>query len=272
MRHRDEGSAPALQLSASEDACCKGTTGALYGESSEHDATRRYDVWKDSAMFAIEKLDDVREVLGRVYFERVLSGVYPASQKFLRGPIGLFLIKDDGSAGSKLAEEVVKSYMYWDGRSGSAFDAIFLGWGYDGIPAYLGADAYLRCVNDVEGALHWQYHGGSHLFIVDFVYRGDFIGEIDFSKVISLNITELQKKQQLDQLGQLMEDIILPSKNLERELCDYPVDYLSDYVGLLRARKFFWTKFVQRLGFILGLADEVMPYAVHDLRRKPASV
>jgi hypothetical protein len=70
------------------------------------------------------------------------------------GPVGLFIVRKDGAAGSKLAEEVVGSFGYWNFRSGFAFDGVFLGWAFDGVPVFR-HEMFVRCLDDLELALDW---------------------------------------------------------------------------------------------------------------------
>src|SRR4051794_19415273 len=100
-------------------------------------------------MFAIERIADVPEQLGRVYADRLAGAKYPEAS-LIRGPVGLFLVRKDGAAGSKLAEEVVGSYKYWSDRSSYFFDGVFLGWGFDaGIPVF-SEPLFQRCIADLE--------------------------------------------------------------------------------------------------------------------------
>ena len=61
-------------------------------------------------MFAIEKRADVSEQLSCVYRNRLQQGRLPEGHNELRGPVRLIIVRKDGAAGSKLAEEVVGSF------------------------------------------------------------------------------------------------------------------------------------------------------------------
>ena len=78
-------------------------------------------------MFAISHLALVPNELARVYAGRIESPPGETSSDSIRGQVGLFLVRDDGANGTKLANEVVSSFGYWDGRTGQHFDCIFLG-------------------------------------------------------------------------------------------------------------------------------------------------
>lgn len=81
-------------------------------------------------MFAIERLADVPQMLSLVYQHRLQADKLPPGDHTLRGPVGLFLVREDGAGGSKLAQEIVRSFGYWDVRSQHFFDGVFLGWGF----------------------------------------------------------------------------------------------------------------------------------------------
>ena len=58
-------------------------------------------------MFGIEKLADVPTELSKTYAGRLQMGKLHPAHATLRGPVGLFLVREDGANGSKLAKEVV---------------------------------------------------------------------------------------------------------------------------------------------------------------------
>ena len=111
-------------------------------------------------MFAIESLEFASQLLSNVYAERMEAPLEGAESVAVRGSVGLFLVRDDGANGAKLAKEVVSSFQYWNTRTGHHFDGIFLGWGYDGVPVYMDG-AFARCVQQLERDLDWHYEGGS---------------------------------------------------------------------------------------------------------------
>jgi len=217
-------------------------------------------------MFMIESLTEVPNLLSGVYSDRMRNLDDLPSGK-VKGPVGLFLVPEDGANGSKLAKEIVGSYEFWDIRSAEFFDGIFLGWGYDAGPAY-SPIAFANCVSEMENQTTWQYKAGAHLVLVDFLYDPiNRQGELDFSNAIPLDITDLLAKKKWKQLGELLEEIVRPiklGKTHGKEILVYEV---SDYLGLLRTRRVAWETLVKKIGGLLGWADDVAQYAVRDLRR-----
>jgi hypothetical protein len=218
-------------------------------------------------MFGIAKLADVPEQLSNVYAGRLRTDKLPQAHDTLRGPVGLFLVREDGANGSKLAKEVVGSFGYWHLRSGHFFDGVFLGWGFEGVPSFM-APAFTQCVADLESCLKWKYSGGAHLLLTDFVYDIRMNkGDLDFSQTIPLDISALLEEKKLAQLSPLIEELIAPVRNQRGQDAQTSVLEISDYIALLRTRKFFWQTLVKKIGALLGWADAVLPYAVRDLRK-----
>jgi hypothetical protein len=217
-------------------------------------------------MFAIESLSDAVNELTNVYKERLRTAAIPRG-KTIRGPVGLFLIRKDGAFGSKLAKEVVGSFKFWHGNTGQAFDGVFLGWGYDGGPAFM-EDAFLHCLNELREVTDWHYSGVADLIVVDFVYEpATERGHFDFSRAMPLNITELLKKKKYDQLSTLIEQMLAPVMNERAHKSEVSVDEISDYLGVLKTRAFYWKKLVERFAWLLGIIDEGAPYARRDIRK-----
>jgi hypothetical protein len=220
-------------------------------------------------MFLQPSLARVEGDLSGVYRERIKKDsvtVAPAAQETVRGPIGLFLVREDGGTGSKLASEVIKSFGYWHTRTEHFFDGVFLGWGWDGVPVF-DTGAFLQCVKDLERRLNWQYKGGADLLLTDFVYDvAAEKGELEFSKTIALNISGLLDQKKLAQLSPLIEDLTAPFKDPAASGMADIMD-LAEYLTLLRTREFFWKYLVERIGFLLGWADQIGPYRPRDLRK-----
>ncbi|MEO0759072.1 MAG: hypothetical protein AAFY78_19620 [Cyanobacteria bacterium J06648_16] len=218
-------------------------------------------------MFAIENIDSAEQILASIYQDRISGQETLELGEFVRGPVGLFLVRDDGANGSKLAEEVMKSFEYWSSRTAHYFDGIFLGWGYDAGPAYL-EDCYLACVSDLESRLNWKENGGSHLIITDYVFDiQQGIGTFDFSKGIALDITKLLLKNEWTQLSELIiSGLLTPIKENQ----DGGTWEISDYIAILKLREQFWKELVKKGGALLGMIDGVKDYAVRDLRRQNA--
>jgi hypothetical protein len=215
-------------------------------------------------MLAIESLNKAEKELGRIYQGRVSIKAHDKATKVIRGPVGLFLVREDGANGSKLAKEVVGSFKYWDSKTAHYFDGIFLGWGYDVGPAYM-EDSYLACISELEDRLNWRENGGSHLIITDYVFdMRSRSGAFDFSKAIPLDITKLLLKNEWTQLSELIiKGLLTPVKDNE-----YAGTWeISDYIGILKLRERFWKEIVKKAGILLGIVDEVKDYAVRDLRK-----
>lgn len=221
-------------------------------------------------MFGIESLDDVSRELSGVYQTRLQTGRLPATRYQLRGPVGLFLVREDGAGGSKLAAEVVGSYQYWSDRSKHYFDGVFLGWGVEGgVPVFM-PGAFFTCVEQLEGRLTWESKGGASLLLTDFIYDSlTCQGDLDFSRTIPLDISKLLEEEKLDQLSSLIEELIAPVRHQEGA-GETSVWEISDHIALLGARELFWKKLVEKMGMLLEFADAIAPYAVRDLRRPEA--
>lgn len=219
-------------------------------------------------MFAVESLRDAARLLAHVYQTRLLTTLggdaKPAS---VRGAVGLFLVRDDGANGSKLANEVVSSFGYWDARTGKQFDGVFLGWGYDGEPAFL-EQAFVRCVRDLEEELEWHYHGGAQLLLVDFVHDPRTgLGAFDFTSCVPVDLTRLLQEKKYAQLAPVIEEILRPLADWRPDEGPSPTWRVSDYIAAVRTRRFVWQQLVKKLGALLGWADELANFAVRDLRR-----
>jgi len=215
-------------------------------------------------MFAIESLDQAEQILGSVYQNRISIREHHLAAEAIRGPVGLFLVREDGANGSKLAKEVTGSFEYWDSRTAHYFDGVFLGWGYDNGPAYL-QYSYLACISDLENRLNWRENGGSHLIITDYVFDlKSKSGVFDFSKAIPLDITKLLLRNEWTQLSELIiKGLLTPVKDNEHA----GTWEISDYIAILKLRERFWKELVKKAGILLGVIDEVKDYAVRDLRK-----
>ena len=219
-------------------------------------------------MFVVDSVAFVSQLLSNVYSERIEPPLAGTQPPILRGAVGLFLVRDDGADGSKLAKEVVSSFQYWHARTGHHFDGIFLGWGYDGVPAYMNDD-FLRCVRELEEQLDWQYQGGSQLLLVDFVYDpSERLGHLDFSSVVSLDLSKLLEEKKYAQLAPLIEEVVRPLRDPPDAAGQSPTWRVSDYIAVLRTRRFVWQELIKKIGALLGWADDVANFAVRDLRRK----
>ncbi len=215
-------------------------------------------------MFAIENLSRAERILGSIYQSRISVRESHIVAEVMRGPVGLFLVREDGANGSKLAKEVMGSFEYWDSRTAHYFDGIFLGWGYDAGPEYL-QDSYLACISDLEDRLNWRENGGSHLIITDYAFDlKSKSGAFDFSKAIPLDITELLLKNEWTQLSELIiKGLLTPVKKNE-----YAGTWeISDYIAILKLRERFWKELVKKAGILLGVVDGVKDYAIRDLRK-----
>jgi len=219
-------------------------------------------------MFVVDHLALVPQLLAGVYAERIGSPPAGTRAESIRGAVGLFFVRDDGANGTKLAKEIVSSFQYWHARTGHHFDGIFLGWGYDAGPAYLN-DAFLRCVRELEELLDWKYEGGAQLLLVDFVYDpNDRQGHLDFSRAVPINLSKLLDEKKYPQLAPLIEEIVRPLTNTAEYDGKSPAWRVSDYIGVLRTRRFVWQELIKKLGALMGWADDVANFAVRDLRRK----
>ena len=219
-------------------------------------------------MFAIENLAIAEQLLSHVYSARINQETDAEPITSVRGAAGIFLVRDDGANGGKLAKEVVSSFRYWDARTGHHFDGVFLGWGFDEYPAYLN-DGFLTSVANLEKALDWHYDGGAHLFLADFVYSpAERHGALDFSSSVHLDLSKLLEEKKYAQLSPLIEEIVRPLRASPRDDSSSPTWRVSDYIAVLRTRKFMWQELIKRVGALLGWADDVSNFAVRDLRRK----
>lgn len=218
-------------------------------------------------MFAVDHLNEVSQRLAGVYADRIEPPPTGMRAEPIRGAVGLFLVRDDGANGTKLANEIVSSFQYWHARTGHHFDGVFLGWGYDAGPTYLD-DAFITCVRELEELLDWRYQGGAYLLLVDFVYDPkDRQGHLDFSRGVPLDLSKLLDEKKYSQLAPLIEDIIRPLSNTPVDDGPSPTWRVSDYIGVLRTRRFVWQGLVKKLGALMGWADDVANFAVRDLRK-----
>jgi hypothetical protein len=219
-------------------------------------------------MFVADSVARVSQELGRVYGDRIEQPAAATTQSpLVRGAVGLFLVRDDGANGTKLAQEVVSSFKYWHARTGHHFDGIFLGWGYYGVPAY-DEGSFLRCVQELESELDWRYEGRAQLLLVDFVYdAAEQRGELDFSSTVPLDLSQLLDEKKYAQLAPLIEEIVRPLRDAPGDDGQSPTWRVSDYIALVRTRRFVWQELIKRMGVLLGWADDVANFAVRDLRR-----
>ena len=217
-------------------------------------------------MFLIKNLQEAVSNLERVYSGRVAAKRCPEAAE-VRGPVGLFFVRQDGGAGSKLAEEVVASFGYWNLRSGHCFDGLFMGWGFDGVPAF-DEDAFVACVKELEHALNWRYDQAAQLLLTDFVYRPVAgTGHFDFSRSIPLDISGLLDAGRYSQLAPLMEQLIKPVERDREAQAEVSVMEISDYQAFLEGRRRLWDELVKKFGLLLGWIDQITPFAVRDLRK-----
>jgi hypothetical protein len=217
-------------------------------------------------MFLIRSLAGASGELGRVYSARLGRSNYPDAP-LLRGPVGLFIVRPDGASGSKLAEEVVGSFGYWNGRRSHFFDGIFLGLGFDGVPAF-DEKAFHQFIGELEERLEWSYEGGANLLLTDFVYNVRVgAGDLDFSQAMPLDMSKLLDEEKLKALSPLIEELIAPIRRRRADEAELSVWDVSDYIALLRTRRLLWQTLVKKMGALLGWVDELAPYAVRDMRR-----
>jgi len=216
-------------------------------------------------MFALESLNHAEQILSNIFRDRLFDSENQDNNTILRGPVGLFLIREDGASGSKLADEIMKSYRYWDKKTSHYFDGVFLGWGYEGMPVFL-ENQYIQCIEEFEDRLTWKDNGGAHVIITDFLYYiNDQAGYFDFSKAIPLDITKLLKSNDWDHLNDLIiQGLLTPARDMDAA----GTWEISDYKAILKLRQQFWKKFVQKAGLLLSTFDSVKDYAVRDLRKQ----
>ena len=69
-------------------------------------------------MFAIDSINSAKQILASIFKARMASNETTEMGSVFRGPVGLFLIREDGANGSKLAKEVMSSFEYWNSRTG----------------------------------------------------------------------------------------------------------------------------------------------------------
>ncbi len=214
-------------------------------------------------MFCISSMKDIDRFLSDVYSRR-LSNAVAAERGEVRGPVGLFLVREDGAAGSRLARQVVSSFAYWHTRTGHFFDALFLGWGFNGGPAFV-PTSFSACVSELERDLSWSYRGGAALLFADFVYApAERRGSVDFSRTVAIEISDLLEDQKIRQLGPLLEELTAPSRLLREGNAEAEI---SEYVALLGARRYLWKTLLEKMGTLLGWVDDVLPHAARDLRK-----
>jgi hypothetical protein len=92
---------------------------------------------------------------------------------------------------------------------------------------------------------------------------------LDFSRTVPLDTSELLDRKTLQQLTPLMEELATPWRALREIDPKVSVIQISDYIALRPTRRALWETFVKEIGALMAWADEVRPYAVRDLRKKP---
>jgi hypothetical protein len=224
-------------------------------------------------MFVAKSLAVLETTLSSVFSSRLPLRPAEHQVEFIRSPIGLFVVREDGANGSKLAQEIVKSFGYWNASTGHYFDLAFLGWGYDGPepnggPAYFELDWFMSAVRSLEQASTWRDNGMPQLIFTDFVFDvSTRQGRVDFERSIPLELTEALKKGKYEQIAPLFADILSRLKAGVAE-GESPTFKVSDYLGFVQTRRTVWDVLVKRLGEIAEWGDRMRPLAVQDLRAK----
>ncbi len=221
-------------------------------------------------MFGLPTLEEVESRLAEVYAERLATGKVPGGTA-VRGPVGLFLVHAENGPANELARDVVGRFGYWNDRTAHYFDGVFLGWGYDGptVGVLFTEYEFQSCVRQLEERTTWRFSEEFDLLLTDFVYEPDAgRGQLDFSRCIPLDLGRLaHDEKKLLTVSRLLGELLVPARSHRETVAEVSVDDLSDYVAVLRTRRFLWQELVKKLGALLGWADELRPYAVRDLRR-----
>lgn len=224
-------------------------------------------------MFLANSLAEVEERLSSVFSARLPLRRNELGVDIVRSPIGLFIVRDDGANGSKLAKEIVKSFGYWHESTGHYFDLVFLGWGYDGPspsggPAIFNIDGFMSAIRSLEEVTTWRDNGMPQLIFTDFVF--DVVkrtGRVDFERSIPLELTEALKAGKYEQIAPLFADVLSRVRVGVAE-GQSPTFKVSDYLGFVQTRRTVWDILIKRLGEIAQWANRVLPLAVQDLRAK----
>jgi hypothetical protein len=88
---------------------------------------------------------------------------------------------------------------------------------------------------------------------------------------VPLDLSKLLNEKKYTQLAPLIEQIVRPLRDVSDDDGRSPTWRASDYIAVLRTRRYVWQQFIRKAGALLGWADDLANFAVRDLRRKGGS-
>ena len=224
-------------------------------------------------MWATFDLEDVSRQLEGAIGDRLFHHPVADVVEALRFPVGFFFVRGDrGGEGSGLAEQVVKSYGYWNDDAGKYLDMVFPGWGKDGEVIVFDRAAFLGCREQLEAICRWQYSGQTDVLLLNYESRRTEDGTFappgpSFESCIWLPVEDMIRDGRIANLDQLMHELIVHARACWDDPAQGGVWQISDRIGFYRGRKKLWEKLKDWLD-LAGVYNELRPFAVCDLRPK----
>jgi hypothetical protein len=224
-------------------------------------------------MWATFDLVDAEHQLKHAISNRLYQHPVADTVDTLRFPVAFFFVRGDrGGEGAKLAEQVVKSYGYWNDDAGKYLDVVFPGWGKDGETIVFDRTAFLHCREQLERNCKWRYSGQSDVLLLNYESKRGGGATFapprpSFESCIWLPVEDMIKKGRIANLDQLMHDLIVQARACWDDPAQGGVWQISDRIGFYRGLNNLWEKLKNWLD-VSGLYDELRPFAVCDLRQK----
>jgi len=226
-------------------------------------------------MFGTHDLHDAESQVGSAIFKRLAHHPLASAVETLRFPVGFFFIRGDRAAdGGRLAEEVVKSYGYWNDDAGRYLDMVFPGWGKESGSEKLEFDrsAFIHCRQQLEGISKWRYSGQTDVLLLNYEAKRTKDGMLtgpapSFGTCISLPVEEMIRKELVANLDQFMHELTVHARSCWDDPEQGGVWQISDRIGYFRGRDKLSEKLEGWLD-VTGLYHELRPFAVCDLRPK----
>ena len=225
----------------------------------------KYEMW------ATFDMDDAQGQIAIAISRRVAEHPIASAVEVLRFPVGILFIRGDrGGEAAGLAEQVVKSYGYWNDDAGKYLDIAIPGWGKDGDSVVFDRKAFLHCRKQMEAICQWRYSGETDLLLLN--YESKMLGDGHFSTAASsfesciwLPVEEMIRTKRVANLDQLMHELIVHAKACWSDQDQGGVWQISDRVAFYRGQKQIWEKLKGWLD-VAGLYKELRPFVICDLR------
>jgi hypothetical protein len=217
--------------------------------------------------FAAPNLSAAMEQLLAVNKERFdETGLDPYC--IVQRPVGLLFARGDrGGEGAKLAEQAIQSFPYWDKRSKSWIDFLYVGWAMEDGVLTFSMDAFDAFRNQVSARSDFEYEGETELLLVDLLFKPwCTAGALDFKTAIHLRLEEMLRTQRIGSLDGFIEKLILQAENADVKTGKSPVWVLSDGLGLQKVKRDFWSPVLKLvLRDYAKTAEALADFAIRDL-------